>query len=418
MVAIKKTEKEKNDMGISRSAQLRDDAEAQIARSSKISHDLEAQTQEKLIHELKVHQIELEMQADELKTISLKLEESRDKYLDLYEFAPLSYLTLTNKMMITDANLTCMNLLGVKRNELINHGFGRFIDPRNIEEWNQYFAKILQSIEKQTCTITLKQSDQRVFPAQLEGLRTIVRGDVITVRIAIIDISDIRNAEETLSQMNKKIKTLYSLTRHDINNHLMGLMGFLYLLEKQSDPATNDYLQKAAAAAQRISDMIQFTKEYEAIGVNAPVWQNCRKLVESAVKQTQLRQITVKNDIPASVEVFTDPLMVKVFFNLMDYALRYGGNITTIRFSIKESGKDQIIVCEDDGQGVPPNEKEWIFDRSFGKNTGVGLILAREILDIVGITIRETGESGKGARFVMEIPNAIYRLRSLANGGQ
>jgi len=73
------------------------------------------------------------------------------------------------------------------------------------------------------------------------------------------------------------------------------------------------------------------------------------------------------------------------------------------------SGDDQLIVCEDDGVGVPANEKEKIFERGFGKNTGMDLSLSREILSITGITTRETGELGKGARFEMMVPKGAYR---------
>jgi signal transduction histidine kinase len=118
----------------------------------------------------------------------------------------------------------------------------------------------------------------------------------------------------------------------------------------------------------------------------------------------------VKNDLPAGQEVFADPLVVKVFYNLMDNALRYGGKITTIRFSVQESGDDSLIVCEDDGDGVPANEKEKIFDRGFGKNTGLGLALALEILAITGITITEAGVPGIGARFEITVPKEAWRM--------
>jgi signal transduction histidine kinase len=93
----------------------------------------------------------------------------------------------------------------------------------------------------------------------------------------------------------------------------------------------------------------------------------------------------------------------------MDNAVRYGGKITTIQFAALKSGNDHLIVCEDDGEGIPAEEKEMIFERGYGKNTGLGLALSREILDITGITIKEIGEPGKGARFEMTVPKGAYR---------
>jgi signal transduction histidine kinase len=94
----------------------------------------------------------------------------------------------------------------------------------------------------------------------------------------------------------------------------------------------------------------------------------------------------------------------------VDNAVHYGGKITTIRFFVEEPGDDHLIVCEDDGDGIIIAEKEKIFERGFGKNTGLGLALSREILDITGITIRETGEPGKGARFEITVPKGAFRL--------
>ena len=126
--------------------------------------------------------------------------------------------------------------------------------------------------------------------------------------------------------------------------------------------------------------------------------------------QVPLGQINVKNDIPAGTEVFADPLITKVCYNLMDNAVRHGGKITTIRFSVEKHNDHYSLICEDDGDGVIAEEKERIFERGFGKNNGLGLALAREILDITGITIHETGEPGRGARFEMTVPKERSRF--------
>jgi signal transduction histidine kinase len=117
----------------------------------------------------------------------------------------------------------------------------------------------------------------------------------------------------------------------------------------------------------------------------------------------------VKNNLPAGTEVFADPLIARVFYNLMDNAVRYCGNITLIRFLSEVQNGDWIIICEDDGAGVPVKDKELIFRRDYGKNTGMDLFLAREILAITGITICETGEPGTGARFEMTVPKGMWR---------
>jgi len=237
------------------------------------------------------------------------------------------------------------------------------------------------------------------------------KGEIIGVIGNIHNISERKGVEDALRKANKKLNLLSSITRHDINNQLTVLRGYLFLMEKkQPDPTITRYLKEVAITAERIFSIIRFTEEYQSIGVNAPLWQNCRILVENAVKETRIGLIRIKNDIPAGVEVFADPLIAKVFYNLIDNAVRHGRKITTIRFSVRKSGADCRIICEDDGEGIPDDEKEKIFERGFGKNTGFGLFLAREILDITGITIRETGTSGKGARFEITVPEGTYRF--------
>ena len=224
------------------------------------------------------------------------------------------------------------------------------------------------------------------------------------------DITENKRAEEALRQANKKLNLLSSITRHDINNQLTVILGYMDMLDcKEHDPILDEYFQTVTIAAQRIAGMIRFTKEYESIGINAPFWQDCRTLLATAANEAPLGKVMLKNDLPAGTEVFADPLIVKVFYNLMDNAVRYGGKITTIRFYVKERDGEHVVVCEDDGDGVPAQDKEKIFERGFGRNTGLGLALSKEILDITGITISETGEPGKGARFEIVVPKGVYR---------
>jgi signal transduction histidine kinase len=155
--------------------------------------------------------------------------------------------------------------------------------------------------------------------------------------------------------------------------------------------------------------MIQFTKEYEEIGVSSPVWQDLHTVIDAAAQQVTLGPVSFENAVVQGTEVFADPLIGKVFFNLMENAVHYGGKITRIRFFCEEAGEVAVIVCEDDGTGIAADDKERIFEKGFGKNTGFGLFLAREILTITGITVRETGVPGAGARFEMTVPEKNYR---------
>lgn len=390
---------------------LREEAEEQLARSPQRPSGMDGQTAEKLIHELRVHQIELETQAEELRRVQLALTESRDKYLDLYDFAPVGYLTLSSEAIIEEVNLTGATLLGIDRSRLIKARFRKFIAPDYVDHWDRYFVHVLNRGERQSCPLGLIREDRSLFPARLESIRTTDQANgKTTVRVILSDITYIRQAETALRIANKKLTLLSSITRHDINNQLLSLNGFLEMLHMEmKDAAFEKYFSRIGDASSRIETMIRFTKEYENVGVNAPVWQDCRTLVDTAAKQAGPGKVIIKNDLPSGSFVFADPLIVKVCYSLIENAVRHGGKITTLRFSAEERDGRQVLVCEDDGDGIIAEDKERIFDRGFGRNTGLGLTLAREILGITDITIRETGEAGKGARFEMMIPKGAYR---------
>jgi PAS domain S-box-containing protein len=203
MAAGKKKQKEMNPDTPPGERSLRDSAEKQLVHSPKHSPELKGKTSEQFIYELQVHQIELETQAEELRRTHLALEESRDKFLDLYDFAPTGYITLTDKVLIAEVNLAGATLLGVERRKLVNTRFRKFIAPEFFEQWDQYFVNVLNRGEKQTCTLTLKRSDGSTVPARMEGIRLTGSDGAITVRVAVSDITDIWQIEALRESENR-----------------------------------------------------------------------------------------------------------------------------------------------------------------------------------------------------------------------
>jgi len=252
----------------------------------------------------------------------------------------------------------------------------------------------------------------------VEGNIYPIRDELGIIRNVIImhhDITERIKAEDGLRMASQKLNILSRITRHDINNQLTALMGYLELVEEErSDAPPDAHLQKAEAAAKRISEMIQFTKNYEDIGLNAPLWQNVRTSIENGAKNVTLGFIKFVNDVPADIEIFADPLITKVFHNLVDNAVRHGDKITTIRFSIEEHENVHTLICEDDGVGIAEEIKKTLFVRSLESDHGLGLFLSREILAITGITIVENGEVSKGARFEITVPAGNWRRSKMS----
>lgn len=175
-------------------AALRSKAEVQIAGMQ--TQEMPARSAEELQHELRVHQIELEMQNEELRQAQVAIEESRDRYVDLYEFAPVGYLTLTSKGMIADANLTASALLDVERKKLIKRRFAGLIADGS-DQWHLHFAHAQKHDSVQRCELLLKRRDNANFHAQLDCVH--IRGDTSSpMRIALTDITERKQAEEEL----------------------------------------------------------------------------------------------------------------------------------------------------------------------------------------------------------------------------
>jgi HD-GYP domain-containing protein (c-di-GMP phosphodiesterase class II) len=228
--------------------QLLAEAEAQLSRAlrtaigAQLAHAPETAAPqhpaEELLHELSVHQIELEMQNEALRQAQIALEESRDSYTDLYEFAPVGYLTLTDTGMIAKMNLTAATLLGVERNKLLRHRFDPFVAREDSERWQRYFAGALRRDERQGCELTLKRGDApavhsasvpdrrqgcelalnrgdvATFYAQLNCLRVEAGGGSPTVRITLTDITGRKQAEAALQRANRALAALSAVNGH------------------------------------------------------------------------------------------------------------------------------------------------------------------------------------------------------------
>lgn len=219
------------------------------------------------------------------------------------------------------------------------------------------------------------------------------------------DITARKQSEEALKLVNKKLQLLSSITRHDILNQLMVILGHLdFASEMSVDPQLTSHLAKVHEAASVIEKQIAFTREYEQLGVKEPVWLS----VCEQVQKLRSGSIVVRCDC-AGYSIYTDPMIEKVFDNLIDNTIRHAEGATEVRIRCTPLEKGLQITWADDGPGVPDDEKDRIFLRGFGKNTGFGLFIIREILSITGISIAETGVYGEGASFEIIVPEGGFR---------
>jgi PAS domain S-box-containing protein len=178
---------------------LRAAAEKQIDNAPLTGGD-PAHTDEKLLHELQVHQVELEMQNEALRQQQTELEAARDRYVDLYDFAPVGYLTLNSDGMIEELNLTAATLLDMERKDLLHRRFTALVVAEDQSRWMQLILSVMKSGGKSSVEVGLQRRDGTVFQAQLDCEATRVGAGDTAIRIALTDISLRKRTEAALRQ--------------------------------------------------------------------------------------------------------------------------------------------------------------------------------------------------------------------------
>jgi PAS domain S-box-containing protein len=372
----------------------------------------------------------------------LKTEER--KYRGIFENSQAGIFTFDLiSLRIRELNGKCEQMLRYNRAELIDRDLSTIlVDPLSLDSF-------INKIEAHTNTIEVELFFHTRDGTVRQFLVSASRADDDTVVCSAIDITErklaesvIQRARDDLEQRvlerteellrstdelkaeiherkrfeaaiqlaNRKLNTLSSITRHDILNQITAIVMYLSLVrELVDDPTTQEHLQKIEEVTQLIQKQIQFTRDYQNIGSSSPQWLNVNETVKEAITNLDLDNIAVEIDL-GDLEIYSDLFLKKVFYNLVDNSLRHGEKVSRIRFSYKETPDEVILIYEDNGVGIPVKSKERILKREYYRNTGYGLFLAREILSITGLTIKENGEPGEGARFEIRVPQNAFRI--------
>jgi PAS domain S-box-containing protein len=232
----------------------------------------------------------------------------------------------------------------------------------------------------------------------------------------ILDITERKNSEMMVTIANRKLVLLGDLTRHDVKNRLSAMSGFLQLAEmKAADLLLKSYLSKASQLAVDIAGQMDFTKEYQKLGSQEARWISLAAENLGSRTGFDLGDIQLDCDL-GGVEIFADPMVPKGLRNIIENAIKHGEHVTRIAIHHQETKEGLKLIFEDDGIGIADPEKMMIFEWGFKNRMGHGLHFVSEMLAITGMSIRETGEFGKGARFEVTVPNGSYRIVGNVNG--
>jgi len=349
-------------------------------------------------------------QAVNRRTAESALKESEEKYRALIEngLEGIAIMDLQGKILF--ANRAAARTFEIENIEsLIGRNVFDFITPDSKPAVDKDFSNVANGTDSYLAVYRCLTAKGKEIWIDSIGKRIMYEGspaDLVSIR----NITPLKQATGRLEVLNDKLKLVSSVMRHDIRNKITAVSGYTELAKSSTtDPEILSYLQKQEPLLDEILEELEFIHDYEKIGSDNPVWQNIDSILQTFIPLMEKQGISF--DYPVgNLRLFADPLLGRVFSNLIDNSIRHGGPVTRIRITVKMQEPRLMLIYEDNGVGIPHDQKERVFEKGFGKNTGLGLFLIREILEITGITVTEIGEPGKGVRFEILVPESGYDL--------
>jgi PAS domain S-box-containing protein len=442
---------------------LRARAEEALARKRRDPEPMPEQDLPKLVHDLQVHQIELEMQNDELRRTQEALEEARDRFADLYDFAPLALLTLSPAGEVLEANLAAARLLGLDRKDLLHQKFSRFIPAEAQDAFYLCCRQVLHAGIKQTAELTLKTAGGGVLTVRLEG---IAADDPVThktnCRLSLGDVTELAqyraHLEELVQQRTRELEAANAQMRneivhrqiaeeallrvaedlkrsnldleqfgyaasHDLQEPLRAVAGYVKLLERRFpekvDAKAREYIAGAAEGAIRMERLITDLLAYSRVTTEGRVFTsaNLQTLLDATLHTLQFRiraaHATVTSDPLPTLEV-DESQIVQLFQNLIGNALKFHGESPPqIHVGARPGAGRWVFWVRDNGIGIEPQHFERIFQvfqrlhtRNKYPGTGIGLAICKKIVERHGGTIWVESTPGEGSTFYFSLPTA------------
>ncbi|MGA3060326.1 MAG: PAS domain S-box protein [Candidatus Bathyarchaeia archaeon] len=351
----------------------------------------------------------------EAKKMENALMESEAKYRELVELAQEGVWALDNDNRTVFVNLHMAKMLGYTESEMIGKTLGAFLDKPDYD-LAKHNLELCKLGNQGQCEFEFIQKDgARMYANIAASSFQDDEGKSIGTLALVADMTErkkveisLKESHDKLEMMNEKLSVVGSLTRHDVRNKLSTVTGYAYILKKKHGDQADivEGLSKMEQAVAESVKIFDFAKMYEQLGVEDLAYINVEaKMNEArALFSGSLPQIT--NECQG-LSVLADSFVRQLFYNFIDNTRKYGKKTTTIRVHYEKADQDNLkLIYEDDGVGVPSENKLRLFKEGFstGGSTGFGLFLTKKMMDVYGWIIQEVGEAGKGAKFVITIP--------------
>jgi PAS domain S-box-containing protein len=351
------------------------------------------------------------------------MKRSNARFEALYDNNYDAVLSMKPDGQFISANPTACRLFGYTEQELIQIGRGGIVV---MDDRVQRAISERETTGQAKVELTFKRKDGSTFEGELTSTIFIEPTGDKSVSVIIRDVSERKKAEEELKEssqkimtMNEKLRVVGSLTRHDVKNKLSIINANVYLLRKKmgTEPELSKYLEAISTAVTSSDKLFEFSRLYEKIGAEELTQINVADYFNEAVAlMPNLTGVEVINQCQG-LTVMADTLLRQLFYNLIDNSLKHGVNVTRIRTYFAQQQNDVRLFYEDNGVGISEENKQKLFTESFttGKGSGLGLRLAKKMVDVYGWSIKETGVPGEGVKFEITIPRSLNQEKSLAD---
>lgn len=429
----------KKEQAIHNKLELREQAEEALQGHPEDTQELSEEEMQRLIYELRVHQIELEMQNEELRRTQLEIQASRNRYSDLYDFAPVGYITISEKGLIQEANLTICSMLGVGRNFLIGKRLSHFIAKDTQDIFYLHCQKLFETKVRQICELQLVKEDGSRFYAQMQSIAVQdVDDNFSQLRIAVTDITLIKQAEEEKANLQSRLQqaqkmeaigTLAGGIAHQFNNALSPITGNIDMLklDYHGDENIANYTKQMRDSAQRMTQLTNQLLAYARGGK----YQAKNISLSDFVRDTLP---LVKHNIKPSISIATNlPRdIMSVYADLTQMQIVMSAILSNSSEAIQDQGRIQVtcrneeitdeiakdsaglktglyvtLMVEDDGKGMDEKIRSRVFEPFFTtkfQGRGLGMAAAYGIVKNHDGWISVDSEVGKGTKVCIYLP--------------
>lgn len=401
-----------------------------LQKNAEIMSPEEAQ---KTLHELHVHQIELEMQNEELRRAQTELEAERARYLELYDLAPVGYCTISEKGLILEANLTAAGLLKITRSELIKHPISRFVIKEDQDIYYLHRKRLFETNVPQTCELRMLKMDGTIFFACIESVVAKNADDLPECRLILSDITQRKNIEQELIKAKEKaeesdrLKSAFLANMsHEIRTPMNGILGFANLLKKPQLTGADQkkYINMIQESGERmlhiINNIISISKieseQMEVFIAESDINEQLKYiyLFFKTEAETKGLQFSLKENLQTKDAIIkTDREKVyAILTNLVKNAIKFTTE-GSIEFGYEKKDNCLEFFVKDTGLGILLNKQEMIFERFMQadeiltrnyEGAGLGLSISKAYVEMLGGKIWVESEPGKGSTFYFTLP--------------